>query len=93
MEIEISDVNGLYDDTEGFKDSVPIVKRAIRSEILNDVILQDKEIQRIDLALGKILKNNNGTLKGKNNTKESELDDNANEYDEDNDGNEWPKGV
>ena len=50
IEAEISRVRGLYDDIEGFPDSVPIVKKAIKGDIMNDVILQDKEIQNMDLA-------------------------------------------
>jgi hypothetical protein len=82
---EISKVKGLYDDIEGFNDSVPIIKRVIQGDILNGIILQNEEIQKIDLALEKIMKNGNDKSKSKDNSKEEELD----EADEHDDGNEW----
>ena len=84
IETEISNVKGLYEDIEGFRDSVPIIKKAIKGDIINDVILQDKNIQKIDLALEKIMNDGNGKGKDKSKTKEVELDD-----DDDDDGNEW----
>jgi hypothetical protein len=91
---EISYVDGLYDDIEGFKDSVPIIKRSIQSEILNDVILQDKEIQKIDLALETIMKDGMAYKgkgkKFKNKVVAAELDnDDYEDEDEDDEGNEW----
>ena len=84
IKAEISRVRGLYDDIEGFPDSVPIVKKAIKGDIMNDVILQDKDIQKMDLALEKIMRN--GRTKGKKSEQESVDDD---EDYEDDDGNEW----
>ena len=48
-------------------------------DVMNDVVLQDKQIQKIDLALEKIMRNDsNGSSSGK--------DDGD---DDDYDGNEW----
>jgi hypothetical protein len=73
---------------------VPIIKKAIKGEIINDVILQDKNIQKIDLALEKIMKNTNAKDKTGKNKKEVESfdtnnDDDDNDFDENEDGNEW----
>ena len=86
IKAEISRVRGLYDDIEGFPDSVPIVKKAIKGDIMNDVILQDKDIQKMELALEKIMRNGRTKVKGKKSEQESVDDD---EDYEDDDGNEW----
>ena len=54
---EMIEVIGMYDDTDGFQDNVPIIKKAIMGDVMNDVVLPDKQIQEIDLALEKIMKN------------------------------------
>jgi hypothetical protein len=98
IQVEISNVRGLYDDIEGFRDSVPIVKKAIKGDIMSNVILQDKDIQKMDLALEKIMKNGNGndsndttTATKKKSKKEMQTaaDEDSEEYDEDYDGDEW----
>ena len=38
IERDILSVNGLYDDIEGFSDSVQIVKKAIKGDILDSVL-------------------------------------------------------
>ena len=58
---EMKRVSGMYDDTDGFQDNVPIIKKAIMGDVMNDVVLQDKQIQKIDLALEKIMKNNSSS--------------------------------
>jgi hypothetical protein len=90
IEYEVSTVKGLYDDIEGFKDSVPIIKTAIKGDIMNDVILQDKDIQKIDVALEKIMMNGNANKRLKSKKKQkAEADDDTEEYVDDYDGNEW----
>jgi hypothetical protein len=95
IEKEVSDVDGLYDDIEGFRDSVPIIMKAIKGDIINNAILQDRDIQKMDLALEKIMKNGNGKGKGKNKSKTKELavvdsnnDDNE-DFEDYDDGNDW----
>ena len=58
---EMKRVRGMYDDTDGFQDNVWIIKKAIMGDVMNDVVLQDKQIQKIDLALEKIMKNNSSS--------------------------------
>jgi hypothetical protein len=41
-------VRGMYDDTDGFQDNVWIIKKAIMGDVMNDVVLQDKQVQEID---------------------------------------------
>jgi hypothetical protein len=82
-EAEMIKVSGMYDDTDGFQDNVPIIKKAIMGDVMNDVVLQDKEIQKIDLALEKIMKN------GSSNSKESKSEGDGEDEDDDYDGNEW----
>jgi hypothetical protein len=75
-------VTDMYDDTDGFGDNIQIVNKAIMGDVMNEVVLQDKQVQKIDLALEKIMKNGNGKkLKSKA--------DGEDEYDDDYDGNEW----
>ena len=62
-----------------FRTTLPIAKKAIMGDTMNNLVLQDEEIQKIDLGLEKIMQNGNG------NKSESEEDD---DEDED-DGNEW----
>jgi hypothetical protein len=85
-------VKGIYDDIDGFGDNVQIAKRAIEGDILNNVLLQNDQIQKMDLALEKIMKNGNGSAKKKKSKKEhqAEADKDTEGYDDDNyDGNEW----
>ena len=98
IEAEISRVRGLYDDIEGFPDSVPIVKKAIKGDIMNYVILQDKDIQKMDLALEKIMKDGNSKCKDNGKPKNEIVsisnpttdNDDDDDFDEDeDDGNEW----
>ena len=58
---EMKRVRGMYDDTDGFQDNVWIIKKAIMGDVMNDVVLQDKQVQEIDLALGKIMKNDSSS--------------------------------
>jgi hypothetical protein len=88
IDTEISDVRGLYDDVDGFPDSVPIIKKAIKGDILNAVVLQDEGIQKMDLALEKIMKNGNSEGNGDQRKKNVKSNDDD-EYEEDDDGNEW----
>lgn len=85
---EVSFVRGLYDDVDGFSDNVQIIRKAIEGDIMHNVLLQDEKIQKLDLALEKIMKDGNGNGIGKDKTKETELDD-ADDDDESGDGNEW----
>jgi hypothetical protein len=83
---EMKEVSGMYDDSDGFQDNVSIIKKAIMGDVMNEVVLQDKQIQKIDLALEKLMKNG-----GTNNKKsKSEADDEDGDEDNDDyDGNEW----
>jgi hypothetical protein len=81
---EMKRVSGMYDDTDGFQDNVWIIKKAIMGDVMNDVVLQDKQIQKIDLALEKIMKNDSSSS-SKKLKPEPEADD-EDDYD---DGNEW----
>ena len=54
-------------------------------DVMNDVVLQDKQIQKIDLALEKIMKNGKGSTK----KSKSKSEVNEKEEDEDYDGSEW----
>ena len=47
----------MYDDIDGFGDNVQIINKAIMGDVMNDVVLQDKQIQKMDLALEKIMEN------------------------------------
>lgn len=86
-EAEMIKVSGMYDDTDGFQDNVPIIKKAIMGDVMNDVVLPDKEIQKIDLALEKIMRNGSNS---KNKKSKSEADDeDEEEYDDAYNGNEW----
>lgn len=60
---EMIRVKGIYNDTDGFGDNVLIIKKSIMGDVMNQVVLQDETIQKIDLALEKIMKNGNGTKK------------------------------
>ena len=60
----------MYDDIDGFGDNVQIIKKAIMGDVMNEVVLQDKKIQKIDLVLEKIMKGGNGKDKDKRKTKE-----------------------
>jgi hypothetical protein len=78
--VKMIEVRGMYDDTDGFQDNVPIIKKAIMGDVMNGIVLQDKQIQKIDLALEKIMKNGSNT---------SNKDDDEDEDDSDYDGNDW----
>ena len=87
---EMLRVKGMYDDIDGFQDSVPLVNRAIMGDVMNEVVLQNKQIQKIDLALEQIMKNGNGTKMKKSKKKQqAEADEDMEEYDDDYDGNDW----
>ena len=60
---EMRRVRGMYDDIDGFGDNVQIIKKAIMGDVMNDLVLQDKQIQKIDLALEKLLNNGSGGKK------------------------------
>ena len=84
---EMKRVRGMYDDIDGFGDNIQIIKKAIMGDVMNDLVLQDKQIQKIDLALEKIMENGSGDKK-----KKSKLDSDSEADDEDedeDDGNEW----
>ena len=88
-------VSGMYDDTDGFQDNTWIIKKAIMGDVMNDVVLQDKQIQKIDLALEKIMKNdssnsssNSSSSKKSKSESKSEADD-EDENDDDYEANEW----
>jgi hypothetical protein len=84
---EMKRVRGMYDDTDGFQDNVPIIKKSIMGDVMNDVVLHDKQIQKIDLALEKIMKNDSNS---KNKKSKSEADDeDEEEYNDAYDSNEW----
>ena len=80
--IELEIVDGMFDECEGFADSVPIVKKAIMSDVMDEVVLQDKKIQKMDLALEKI-------MKSKSKSKSEAVDEDEEEYDDNYDGNDW----
>lgn len=92
--VEVYMVDGMYDDEEGFADNTQIAKKAIMDDVLNEVVLQDEQVQKIDLALEKIMKNGNG-----HGNKKSDVNANVNvdvdttndddQYDGNYDGNEW----
>jgi hypothetical protein len=80
-------VEGMYDDIDGFGDNIQIINKAIMGEVMNDIVLQDKQIQKIDLALDKIMENGIDDKE-----KKSKLDSDSepeNEDDDEDDGNEW----
>jgi hypothetical protein len=85
--IEMMQVEGMYDDTDGFRDNVPIVKKVIMGDAMNEVVLQDKRIQKIDLALEKIMKNGDSSTSKKSKSEVDDEDEDEEEYD--GDGNEW----
>lgn len=88
---EISNVKGMYDNTDGFADNVLIIKRAIDGDIVNNILLPDRTIQKMDLALQKIMNDGNGEGTEKKSKKEQRLeaDEGTEEYDNDYDGNDW----
>jgi hypothetical protein len=90
---EIVRVNGMYDDSDGFGDSVQIIKRAIMGDVMNEVVLHNEIIQEIDLALEKIMTNGNGSKRKSKRDEEqrleAEADEDSEEYDDNYDGNEW----
>ena len=82
-------VTDIYDDTDGFRDNIHIIKKAIMGDVMSDLVLQDKQIQKIDLALEKIMEN--GSV-DKDKKSKLDLDSEADDEDEDedaDDGNEW----
>jgi hypothetical protein len=83
VRVKMGSIKGMYDDTDGFRDNVQIVRKAIMGDVMNEVVLPDEQVQKIDLALEKIMKNGNEY------TKEVKSDEDEDEYDEDYDGNEW----
>lgn len=60
---------------------------------MNEIVLQDKQIQKIDLALEKIMKNDSRSSDKKSKSKSEAVNEDKDEYEydyEDNyDGNEW----
>jgi hypothetical protein len=68
-------VEGMYDDTDGFRDNVSIVRRAIMGDVMNEIVLQHERIQKIDLALEKIMKNGNGNSNNSSSDEDDENDD------------------
>lgn len=86
-------IRGIYDDIDGFADNVQIAKKSIEGDILNNVLLQNDRIQKMDLALEKIMKNGNGIDKKKKKSKkeqQAEADEDSEGYeDNDYDGNDW----
>ena len=83
---EMKDVNGMYDDYDGFQDNVPIIKKAIMGDVMNDVVLQDEKVQKIDLALEKIMENG---IDDKEKKSKLDSDSEADEDEDEDDGNEW----
>ena len=84
---DMKDVNGMYDDYDGFRDNVQIINKAIMGDVMNDVVLQDDKIQKIDLALEKIMQNGIDDI---DKEKKSEFGSDSEAEDEDeHDGNEW----
>jgi hypothetical protein len=77
-------VEGMYDDEEGFMDNTTIVNRMIMTDVMNEEILQNEKIQKLDLALESLMKDGNGN---KNNDVDDEDDD------DDDDGNNWSDAV
>ena len=45
---EMIRIRGMYDDTNGFGDNVQIIGKAIIGDIMNEVVLEDKTVQKID---------------------------------------------
>ena len=58
-------IRGIYDDIDEFGDNVQIAKKSIEGDILNNVLLQSDQIQKMDLALEKIMRNGNVAKKKK----------------------------
>jgi hypothetical protein len=75
---EMRSVRGMYDDIDEFGDNVQIIKKAIMGDVMNDLVLQDKQIQKIDLALVKLMNNGSGGKK-----KKTKLDSDSEADDED----------
>jgi hypothetical protein len=84
---DLRHVKGIYDDIEGFGDNVQIIKKVIMGDVMNEVVLPNEQIRKIDLALEKIMKN--GRTKSKAKKGEQESDDGSDEDYEDDDGNKW----
>lgn len=87
-------VEGMYDDTDGFGDNVQIIKKAIIGDVMNEVVLPDKTVQKMDLALEKIMKDGNGKTKQRKSKKGQQQakvdnDEDTGGYDDDDDGNDW----
>jgi hypothetical protein len=53
---ELSNVEGLYEYADGFNDNVKRRKKEIEVDIQDNVLAFDENIQKIDLALEKIMK-------------------------------------
>jgi hypothetical protein len=85
---EMRRVRGMYDDYEGFADSVLIIKKVIMSDVMNEVILQDEKIQKMDLSLEKLMKSKSKS-KSEAVDEDEDEDEDEEEYDDDYDGNEW----
>jgi hypothetical protein len=82
-------VSGMYDDTDGFQDNVWIIRKVIMGDVMNEVVLQDKQIQKIDLALERLMKNNGSSSSNSKKSKSEANDEDEEEYDDAYDGNEW----
>jgi hypothetical protein len=52
----LSKVEGFYEDVDEFEDNVNTRKEEIETDISDNVLLQDEEIQKLDLALEKLMK-------------------------------------
>jgi len=85
---EMWNVKGMYDDIDEFADNTKIVNKAIMGDIMNDIVLQDERVKKIDLVLEKIMKNGKGGKKLESKS-ESDADNAKDDYDNGYDGNEW----
>jgi uncharacterized protein (UPF0335 family) len=83
---DLRHVKGIYDDIEGFGDNVQIIKKVIMGDVMNEVVLPNEQIRKIDLE--KIMKNGRTKSKAKKGEQES-ADDGSDEDYEDDDGNKW----
>lgn len=80
---EMREVEGIYDDIDGFRDNVSIVKQVIMGDVMNEIVLEDKQIQKIDLALEKIMQDGSRKSKSDDDNEEEEEEEEEDEEDED----------
>jgi hypothetical protein len=80
----LTKVEYMYDDMDGFQDNIKTINKAIMGDVMNDIVLQDDKVKKLDLALEKIMKNGNNNKKSKSQEAVDTKDDGSdgNEFDE-----------